>query len=187
MNEEDFSFDLKDDITPDKVIADSLSVIEKSTKGYVKGNISEYNGRIQSYSKEVTVPKKSPSSVAAMITDMYGPKTETRTIEVDIQDSLGEIGNDDHRFEVYLTVKGMDKYKYRMMFVDYTSVSYPVTIVLNDDLLQEYRASYNDTFKLKTVKEVQDMMDAILNSGTLKRLIQDLINEAIRIERKSER
>lgn len=84
----------------------------------------------------------------------------------------------------YLSVKGMEKYKYRMMFVDYKSVSYPVTIVLNDDLVTEYRSTYDDTFQLRSVKEVQDMMEKIINSGTLTRLIQSLISEAIRIEKR---
>lgn len=78
----------------------------------------------------------------------------------------------------------MEKYKYRMMFVDYKSVSYPVTIVLNDDLVTEYRSTYDDTFQLRSVKEVQDMMEQIINSGTLTRLIQSLISEAIRIEKR---
>lgn len=71
-----------------------------------------------------------------------------------------------------------------MMFVDYKSVSYPVTIVLNDDLVTEYRSTYDDTFQLRSVKEVQDMMEQIINSGTLTRLIQSLISEAIRIEKR---
>lgn len=71
-----------------------------------------------------------------------------------------------------------------MMFVDYKSVSYPVTIVLNDDLVTEYRSTYDDTFQLRSVKEVQDMMEKIINSGTLTRLIQSLISEAIRIEKR---
>lgn len=183
MTEQDFNFDLKDDIMPEKVIEDSLKVIEQSTRGYVKGNIAEYGGPIASYTKKVAVPK-APSAIIAEMSGIFDQKTETKTIDVDIQDELGEKGFTDHRFEVYLSVKGMEKYKYRMMFVDYKSVSYPVTIVLNDDLVTEYRSTYDDTFQLRSVKEVQDMMEQIINSGTLTRLIQSLISEAIRIEKR---
>lgn len=186
MTEEDFSFDLVNDVTPDKIIENSLQEIEKSTRGYVSGHIATYGGPIHSYSKEVTV-QKSSSTAAVMIANLYEPKTETKTVDIDIQDSLGAIGVDDHKFEVFLTVKGMDKYKYRMMFVEYTSVSYPVTIVMNDDLVAEYSSSYDDTFELNSVEDVKKMMDKVINSNMIRRLIQSLISEAVRIEKRNGR
>ena len=77
----------------------------------------------------------------------------------------------------------MDNYKYRLMFVDYGAVAYPVTIVLNDVLAEEYCDQRKDSFSIDSMKELQELMDIIINSQTLFKLIQSLINESIRREK----
>lgn len=50
---------------------------------------------------------------------MSSIQTKSETIKVDIQEDLGEQSKEDHRYEVFLTVKGLEHYRYRLMFVDY--------------------------------------------------------------------
>ena len=64
----------------------------------------------------------------------YNPMWNLMGDFYDIQDDLGEQSKEDHRYEVFLTVKGLEHYRYRMMFVDYGAISYPATIVLNEML-----------------------------------------------------
>ncbi len=169
MDKSLFSFDLVDTKIPDKVIEETLRQIEDATKGYVIGHIKEYDGKIYSY-----IEKR--RSALANIT--FG--TEER--EIDIQDELGEIANEDHKFEVFLSVKGLEHYKYRLMFVNYGAISYPVTIVLNDALAEEYSGRKSYIFKIQSMSELNDLMETIINSDTLVSLIQSLIGEAMRQE-----
>lgn len=46
---------------------------------------------------------------------------------IDIQAELGAHGAENNKFEVFLTVKRLEHYRYRMMFVEYGSVAYPAT------------------------------------------------------------
>ena len=175
MDTTKFKFDLVDKYAPFDVIKKALTQIDSATKGYVIGNIQEYAGKIKSYTKT--------TGLSATLGVLQGPNT----VEIDVQDSLGEQSEIDHRYEVFLSVKGLEKYKYRMMFVDYGALSYPVTIVLNKQLSHIYNnKKYEDTFVLKTMKQLEEMLSIIINSDFLVQIIQNLINEAIRRENISE-
>lgn len=174
MNKEKFTFELLDRYTPDIVIKSSLEQIEKATKGYVMGNIEKYDGPVRSYTKT------KQSGLAAL----GGLQTMTQTVTVDIQNDLGEQDLEQHKFEVFLSVKGLEHYKYRMMFVDYSTISYPVTIVMNEELAIIYSGRRNDQFVINSMKELEEMMDIIINSDTMISLIQNLINESLRQESK---
>lgn len=167
MDKKTFSFDLLDKYTPEVVIKKSLNQIKEATNGYVIGNIEEYGGPITSYKKNMGLSAISKSLEA---------------VTVDIQDDLGVQDTEKHRYEVFLTVKGLEHYKYRMMFVDYGTVSYPVTIVLNEALAMEYCGKRRDKFLIDSMKDLEAMLDIIINSKTMIDLIQNLINESLRKE-----
>ena len=69
-----------------------------------------------------------------------------------------------------------------MMFVGYGSISYPVTIVMDEKLAAVYKGSLNKTFFLGSMQQVEEMMDLIINSDTMISFLQNLINESIRRE-----
>lgn len=165
MDKRKFSFELVDRYTPDIVIHNSLEQIGQATKGYVIGNIAKYDGPIYSYAKK--------GGLAAL-----GAGLET--VSVDIQQDLGEQGAEQNKFEVFLTVKGLEHYKYRMMFVKYSTISYPVTIVMNEALAIEYSGKRNDIFTIASMKKLEELMEIVLNSDTMIMLIQSLINESLR-------
>lgn len=166
-----FSFELVDEFTPEYVIKEKLEQIQTATNGYVIGNITNYEGNIQSYTK--------PTGLGVALRAF-----QEGSCDVDIQDDLGEQSDEKHRYQVYLSVKNMEKYMYRLMFVDYGAISYPVTIVLSEDIAMEYTDKTQDTFIIDSMKELQSLMDRVINSKTLIRLIQNLINESIRRERR---
>ena len=114
---------------------------------------------------------------------MSSIQTKSETIKVDIQEDLGEQSKEDHRYEVFLTVKGLEHYRYRLMFVDYGAISYPVTIVLNEMLAIEYSGKRNDIYYIDSMKELENMLDVVINSESMIDFIQKLINESLRQER----
>ena len=175
MNKEKFTFELLDRYTPDIVVKNSLEQIEKATKGYVMGNIEKYDGPVHSY------PKTEQVGLVATLGEL---KTTTQTVMVDIQEDLGEQDSEQHRFEVFLSVRGLEHYKYRMMFIEYSAISYPVTIVMDEEMAIIYSGRRKAQFIIGSMKELEEMMDAIINSDTMISLIQNLINESLRQESK---
>lgn len=171
MDKSMFSFELVDKYTPEVVIKNFLQQIQSATQGYVIGNIQKYDGPIHSYTKK--------TGLAGLKAAFEVPQ---ETVAVDIQDDLGEQNSQKNRFEVFLTVKGLDHYRYRMMFVDYGSVSYPVTIVMNEMLAVAYSGRKNGVFRVHSMKSLEDMMEKILNSDEMVEFLQNLINEALRRE-----
>lgn len=171
MNTETFSFELLDKDKPEIVIKNSLRQIDEATRGYVKGNIEKYDGQIRSYKKNLglVIP------------------TLQKEVTIDIQKDLGEQNNEDYKFEVFLTVKGLEHYKYRVMFVNHGTLSYPVTIIMNDSLAVEYSGGQmKDIFWIESMKELEELMSRVINSDTMESLIQKLINESLRQEIKNE-
>lgn len=173
MNQEKFTFELVDKYTPDIVIQRLLGQIKEATKGYVIGNIETYDGPIFSYTTK--------SGLAGALAALQGTE-ETR--RVDIQKELGEQGAEQNKYEVFLTVKGLEHYKYRMMFVGYSTIAYPVTIVMNEELAVAYNGKRNTIFVVESMKKLQELVDIVINSETMTTLIQNLINESLRQEDK---
>ena len=171
MDKQTFNFELLDTDTPEVVIKNSLKQIEEATRGYVCGRIEKYDGPVRSYIKK--------SGIAAMIGSL-----QTNLETGSIQEDLGEQDKEKHRYEVFLIVKGLEHYRYRMMFVDYGAVSYPVMIVMNQDLALEYSGKWSDTFQIDSMKKLEEMMNKVINSETMLTLIQNLINESLRQEAK---
>ena len=171
MDKETFSFELVDKDKPEIVIKNSLRQIDEATRGYVKGNIEKYDGQIQTYKKNL---------------GFVIPTLQTE-VTIDIQKDLGEQNNEDYKYEVFLTVKGLEHYKYRMMFVNHETLSYPVMIVMNDNLAVEYSGGQiKDIFWIESMKDLEELMSRVINSDTMESLIQKLINESLRQEIKNE-
>lgn len=94
----------------------------------------------------------------------------------------GEQDNEDHRFEVYLSAKALKHYKYRIMFLQFGTVSYPAQVVMNDDLATVCLGKFKNTLEVETMAELEELINAILESEIMIKLIQSLINESLRKE-----
>lgn len=102
---------------PEKVISEILAQLSEETNGIICGNIETYSGHVMSYTKAGF------SSLAIAI--------GSAEKEVDIQNDLGKIGQETHKFECYLYTPEYDKYKYRVFFIKYDTSNYPVNIELH--------------------------------------------------------
>lgn len=158
---------LLDKYPPNIVIEESLKQIEEATKGYVIGHIAKYDGTITLYTK--------PSRLSTLIS---GEKF------VDIQNELEEQEKEQNKFEVFLTVKGLEYYKYRMMFVEYGMISYPASIIMEEELAVEYCGIRKTSFVINSMNEFKNMIDSVINFDRMILLIQNLINESLRQENK---
>lgn len=166
-----FSFEIVDKYTPDHVIEESLKGFNEETRGYVTAEIKHYSGEISSY------------IVKTGYWFNLAKALEPREEVVDIQKDLGVVNGQKYRFEVFLTVKGLENYKYRMMLIQYSTISYPVTVVLSEDIAIWCIDSPSQTsFEISNMQGVRELMDRIFHNKHFREMVQQLINEALRRE-----
>ena len=173
MDNMKFSFELVDRYKPNEVLEMALKQVEDATRGFVKGNIQDYDGPMQDYLKKNGWAETLGSLVTAS------------DVTVSIQDSLGEQGTEKHKYEVYLTVDALLHYQYRIMFLEYGTISYPAKVVMNDNLAAECFGNFKNKFEVESMAEMENMIDTILSSDVMNKLIQNLINESLRQKLKS--
>lgn len=165
-----YSFNLVDKMRPELVIKKALEQFDADTNGYVIGNIASYSGFITSYVRK--------TGYVLNIQNMLGGEEE-----IDIQQDLGAQNEDSYKFEVFLTVKGIENYKYRLMFLKYGTISYPATVVLNEDLAEQCFDQKKPTVMLvDSMAETDELIQQIMNSDYFENIVQKLIFEALRQE-----
>lgn len=171
MNKETFNFDLKDTMSPEEVIIEDAKKIAECTRDIVSCNVNSYEGETTSYVRK--------NNILAMAEAMQ--QTEKT---INIQDSLGEQSGVDKKYEVFLSVKGLEYYKYRIMFLRYGAISYPVEVVLNEDIAEAYNGKKQYVYNVGSMEELKIMFETIINTDFCTELIQSLIYESMRQTRK---
>lgn len=173
MNKAKFNFELKDTMSPEEVIIESARDIGECTNEMVICNVGPYDGETKSYIK-----KNSYATIARTLQSM---EEET----VDIQDSLGEQSGIENKYEVFLSVKGLEYYKYRIMFLKYGAIAYPVQVVLNEDIAEAYNGKKQYIYDVEYMQDLKTMFETIMNTDFCTNLIQSLIYESMRQSRKN--
>ena len=173
MNKAKFNFELKDTMSPEEVIIESARDIGECTNEMVICNVGPYDGETKSYIK-----KNIYATIARTLQSM---EEET----VDIQDSLGEQSGIENKYEVFLSVKGLEYYKYRIMFLKYGAIAYPVQVVLNEDIAEAYNGKKQYIYDVESMQDLKTMFETIMNTDFCTNLIQSLIYESMRQSRKS--
>ena len=173
MDKAKFNFELKDTMSPEEVIIESARDIGECTNEMAICNVGPYDGETKSYIK-----KNSYATIARTLQSM---EEET----VDIQDSLGEQSGIENKYEVFLSVKGLEYYKYRIMFLKYGAIAYPVQVVLNEDIAEAYNGKKQYIYDVESMQDLKTMFETIINTDFCTNLIQSLIYESMRQSRKS--
>lgn len=166
---ENLSFDEIDLTAPNIVVKKILSELPKETNNYILGDIQEYEGYIESYTKH----------------DIKAIMSFNMDTEVDIQDKLGENENEFHRFECYLYTSEYEKYRYRVFFMEYNIANYPVKIVLEESVARSVFVGKNGyIINCNSREELEQLVYTILNSKRMTEVMQHLIriNQAKKIE-----
>lgn len=158
------NFDPIDLTAPDKVIKCICQQLSEQTNGCVIGAVEEYSGRIESYTQK--------SSVATMAT-LLG-ETEKK---INIQNSLGKIGNECNRFEFYLRTPIYEDYKYRILFFEYGTGNYPVKVVLEQGVAEEILGEYKGYITFPETRDAfENLIYNVLSSSHIVGVMQELIN-----------
>lgn len=160
------------DLTPpDKIIKKILEQLPAETNGIVCGEIIKYEGAVMSYKR------KTFAGLAASL----GTVSET----VDIQDALGEQGQEVHKFECYIYTPIYEKYKYRVFFVKYGISNYPVNIILQESIAESIAITSNNyVYTCNSKKELEVLIYNIFTSKKLISVMQEIIriNQAKKLE-----
>ncbi len=163
---------------PDKVIENILLQLSCETNNIISGEIKAYNGKVFSYS----YVKKGFASLAEELQDA------TKTFNV--QDDLGEMGQEAHKFECYIYTPEYDKYKYRVFFIKYGISNYPVDVILEESVAKSISSSKTGyIYTCDTREELENLIFNIFNSKKLITIMQKIIriNQAKRIHKETDK
>ena len=147
---------------PEEVIKGVLNQLPNETNNIIWGKIDPYAGHVFSYKK----------SGFSGIAEALGTADKT----VDIQDSLGKVGEESHKFECYLYTPEYEKYKYRVFFIKYDIANYPVEVILDDSVSKSVfgrNSGYIHT--CHTREELEELVYNVFNSKRLVTVMQELI------------
>lgn len=90
------------------------------------------------------------------------------------QDELGEVGdNSKFTFEVYLTGIKTKNYKYRMFFLEYGAIYYPVQISLDRLIASDLNCEYE--IRCKNEEELKETVKSIVSTDTVTDVIEGLL------------
>ena len=164
------SFNTEDLTAPNIVIENIVSQINGETDGMVFGSVEEYEGAVESY--------VSPSVLNSTFVRI-GTK-------VDIQESLGKIGDEVHKYEFFLNTPVYEQYQYRVCFIEYGTANYPVKVIVEQSIADEINKSgYNSKYvylcrnrsELENNRsELEKLIISVIYSQKVIGVIQELIN-----------
>lgn len=147
---------------PEKVIEEILSQLPEETNGIILSKIQPYSGHVFSYKRAGF------SGIAGAL--------GTVDKEVDIQEELGSIGQETHKFECFLYTPEYDKYKYRMFFVKYDVANYPVDIILDESVAKSISGPKRGyIYTCDTREELENLIYNIFGSKRIITVMQELI------------
>ncbi len=147
---------------PDKVIEEILAQLPRETNEIIFGKIQPYDGPVFSY-KTVGF---------AGMAEALGTVSQN----VDIQDKLGEIGQEDYKFECFLYTSEYDKYKYRVFFVQYDVANYPVSIILDESVAESISGvNRGYVYRCDTREELEKLIYGIFGSKRIMEVMQELV------------
>lgn len=148
---------------PDKVVEEILAQLPEETNKIVLGKITPYKGEIESY----TTDSLSGAISAALA---------TRSVEVDIQEDLGESGKASKRFECYIYTPVYEHYKYRVFFMEYGIANYPVKLVIEESVARSiFPESKGYIYICKNKQELERILVAIFTSKKMISVMQEII------------
>ena len=148
---------------PNKVVEEILQQLPEDTNDIIHGRIEEYTGHVTSYT---TTTKSLAEALGSIGTEKH----------IDIQDSLGKLGEIEEKFECYLYTSSYDEYKYRMFFMRYGVAIYPVQFTLEESIARSIQGPNSNYFvSCNNREEVEELVYKILTSKKILGVMQELI------------
>lgn len=151
---------------PNKVVEEILRQLPESTNNIIHGRIEKYFGYVTSYTTTIAMTKSLTEALGSI-------GTEKR---IDIQDSLGKLGEKEEKYECYLYTSSYDEFKYRMFFMRYGAAIYPVQFTLEESIARSIQGSNSNYFVFCNNRgEVEELVYKILTSKKILGVMQELI------------
>lgn len=153
----------KMDLTPpDEILKSLCDEIREETDGEIEGVVLPYGGRMKSYTRK------------------GGMLGYTQDEEVNIQDSLGAVGNKISRFEFCLATPIYKDFRYRLMLVEYDLAVYPATVVLEEDISDQIQeiTGYDYEVECNSREEFENLAIAAIKTKKVRQMMQQLLKIA---------
>ena len=153
---------------PQDIVKEYSSVIKEQTRGFVQLNVDMYNEELDG------------DGLPSLTSSLRAVFALTHT--VDVQDKLGDVNRERTRYEVCFGSGILDKYKYRIMFLEYGIGGFPVKLYIAREIVQ----SINRDMEINIVQVIPDedslkhLMDTILSCSLSVQLMQEIINASKR-------
>lgn len=151
------------DLTPpDEILKSLCDEIREETDGEIEGVVLPYGGRMKSYTRK------------------GGMLGYTQDEEVNIQDSLGAVGNKISRFEFCLATPIYKDFRYRLMLVEYDLAVYPATVVLEEDISDQIQeiTGYDYEVECNSREEFENLAVAAIKTKKVRQMMQQLLKIA---------
>jgi len=161
---------------PEKILESQCDILRKLTNGWVVAKIAKYDGKTSSDHETssdhkfdlktllinmVSLPQESESE----------PEPEPEPFNV--QQDLGEVGDNSFSFEFYITSPHAPHYKFRIMFLNYSLEFYPVKLVL-DECIAKSIGETGYILRCESEEAFIDALDRIFSSSEVERVINSL-------------
>lgn len=161
-------FEAAEEAFPDEIIQEQCELLRKLTNGIVIAEIKKYESEIRSYAYKT-------GGALSGFTKMFAEET----VNVNIQDHLGNVDEGIFIFELYLTSATLPNYKYRIMFLQYEIPGYPASIILDETIAAELKKDSTE-ISCGDQKNFEDLMDKILTSKKVENVIAALLRIALK-------
>lgn len=157
---EKLNFENVDLTAPNVVLEHFSKQISDETNNIICGNVINYDGAIMSSHKSIV-----PSIKLAL--------EQT----VDVQESLGKIGDVTNKFEFYLSTPSFENYKYRICFLEFGVANYPVSVVLEQSIADSINLQANSNYVVKcdNNEEFKELVFKVISSKRVIEVMQELI------------
>lgn len=163
INPDNLDFSEIDLTAPNLVVKELLSQLPELTHGIIRGEITEYNGHVISYTR-------TRRSLAEVFGDM------TTEEHVDIQESLGKQGEECNKYECYLYTDRYDRYRYRLFFMQYGIGHYPVQLTVEESIAHSIQSTNSGyIFNCRNREEVEELILRIFACQKVSGVMQELI------------
>jgi hypothetical protein len=171
MKENMWSLNIEEQLSimpPEEIVKNQCDFLREITKGKVVAEVAVYDGPTRSYVDH------------GLGGILRGFETSYKGREINIQENLGDIGENKCSFEFFTTSVNTPNYKFRVMFLSYGLSFYPVEIVLDEDIAEEIKL--NPIIVCENESGLAEALKEIIESPKIEKVVQSLYAKALRDE-----
>jgi len=143
--------------TPVEIIQYQCTRLWEMTEGSIIAKVYEYSQPIFSYIEKSRLIR-----------------TIDENKKINIQENLGDVSDGTFSYEFFITSTSTPKFKYRIMFLQYDISVYPVTLVLDESILEELELN-QELVTCNNQTEFEIILEKILNSKKVTNVISALL------------